>query len=231
MPSPPSPDASGSAFLDWASSAGVVTSAAFLVEPTAAEGFGAVAGERVSVGDILVTVPRASALAVFSLEEEMRQTTASLAQSHALAYAACRVAAAPRGREPWVALWPATPVGTWGVEGDSWRAFDGDAFRELRRLHEEGEAAARAAYETLPPDISWERFKLGVSIVTSRAADLVVSGERQPVLLPVIDLCNHRRGGEHNCAIVFEDDAQTTLTSPRHIRTPVYLSLPHLTPP
>ena len=45
-----------------------------------------------------------------------------------------------------------------------------------------------------------------------------------PVLLPVIDLCNHRRGGEHNCAIVFEDDAQTTLTSPRHARTPVYLT-------
>ena len=165
MPSHPSPDASGSAFLDWASSAGVATSAAFLVEPTATEGFGAVAGERVSVGDILVTVPRASALAVFSLEEEMRQTTTSLAQSHALAYAACRVAAAPRGREPWVALWPATPEGTWGVEGDSWRAFDGDAFRELRRLHEEGEAAARAAHEKLPPDISWERFKLGVSFV------------------------------------------------------------------
>ena len=60
--------------------------------------------------------------------------------------------------------------------------------------------------------------------MTSRAADLVVSGERQPVLLPVIDLCNHRRGGEHNCAIVFEDDAQTTLTSPRHARTPVYLT-------
>ena len=95
----------------------------------------------------------------------MRQTTTSLAQSHALAYAACRVAAAPRGREPWVALWPATPEGTWGVEGDSWRAFDGDAFRELRRLHEEGEAAARAAHEKLPPDISWERFKLGVSFV------------------------------------------------------------------
>lgn len=197
-PSPHFPDID--AFLAWTRATNITIHSALHVEQTATEGVGATATSVLEVGDIVVRVPRAAALFGSPLPSTV------LSPPHALALAACRAADAVA---PWSALWPQMPgEGSWGLDAAGWSVFAGEL--EMRRLHEEADAAARAAHARIVSACgadaapSWSRFAWAMSVVSSRAADLVVSGEAQPVILPLIDVLNHRVYGEQNCAIAFE---------------------------
>ena len=202
-------------FLSWCTAAGITRHPSIHIQSTLTEGFGATALAPLESGDILITVPRRAAISISTMDDSARLASAELSHTaHTLAFEACRIASAtaaghdPRG--PWLAMWPRTAEGSWGLDDEGWKAFDGDWSRELKRLHAEEVVAARAAHDKLvaalgtaasPP--SWHEYSWGMSIVSSRAADLFVSGDRQPVLLPMIDLLNHRSHGQHTCAIGF----------------------------
>lgn len=204
------------AFLAFASDAGIWRHPSFALTRTSTEGYGAIASDAFREGEVIVRVPRTIALSISTLDESIRQATAAanLSQAHALALEVCRtaalVAAGVDARAPWLAMWPVEPEGSWVLNGEVASLKPGDWSRELERLDAEAHSRAREAHEKLqgvlhdhPPPPTWDEYRWAMSIVTSRAADLVVSGECQPVLLPLIDVLNHRTTG-HTCTIAYE---------------------------
>lgn len=199
-------------FIAWCSAKRITHHPAVQIVVTDGEGLGVIAGGAVAAGEALISVPRRACL---SLSNSYEGAAAGIAldQKHALALAA---ATQPEEMRPWLALWPKLAEGTWALDEAGWKAFSWN--RELRRLHDQQEAAARRAFSEVSSAggdaaPSWETYRWAMSIVSSRAADVVVSGERQPCVVPLLDLLNHRPYGLENGAIRFEtsDDGEDRL--------------------
>ena len=158
----------------------------------------------IEVGEVIISVPRRAALSL-STHHAVAATGAVLDQKHGLALAA---ASQPEPMQPWLALWPQETIGSWALDKDSWPAFGWNL--ELRALHEQQEALARRAHERISSvgeagaAPTWSKYRWAMGIISSRAADVVLNGERQPALLPFIDMLNHRAYGLENSAICFE---------------------------
>ena len=198
------------AFRAWCSACGITWHTAVQIVATDDEGLGVFAtadawgcgGGGIEVGEVIISVPRRAALSL-STHHAVAATGAVLDQKHGLALAA---ASQPEPMQPWLALWPQETIGSW--DKDSWPAFGWNL--ELRALHEQQEALARRAHERISSvgeagaAPTWSKYRWAMGIISSRAADVVLNGERQPALLPFIDMLNHRAYGLENSAVCFE---------------------------
>ena len=200
------------AFRAWCSACGITWHTAVQIVATDDEGLGVFAtadawgcgGGGIEVGEVIISVPRRAALSL-STHHAVAATGAVLDQKHGLALAA---ASQPEPMQPWLALWPQETIGSWALDKDSWPAFGWNL--ELRALHEQQEALARRAHERISSvgeagaAPTWSKYRWAMGIISSRAADVVLNGERQPALLPFIDMLNHRAYGLENSAVCFE---------------------------
>ncbi len=193
------------AFRAWCGACGITWHPAVQLVATDDEGLGVfVAADAVGIeeGEVIISVPRQAALSV-STHHTTAAAGAALDQKHALAFA---VSSQPESMQPWLALWPTETIGTWALDDEGLRSAFGWN-RELCTLHAQQESMARRAHETISSADevpSWETFRWAMGIVSSRAADVVINGERQPALLPFIDMLNHRPYGLENGKICFE---------------------------
>ena len=213
-------DAQLAEFSSWAVAAGIEKHECVELVRTPSEGIGVqVGGSGLRPDDVAVAVPRGAALSLSTLPGIVGSDVlaSSLEHTHALALAISLLAAQePCPLRPWLALWPSEPEGSWGFTAESWAELAW--CDELRELHEGAERSARAAFdEVIVPHFSasggaapgWRAFLHALSMVSSRAADGVVSSERQPALVPLVDMSNHRDLALANAKICFEpaDDA------------------------
>jgi len=205
-----SPDLEVQAYLDFAHRSGVVLHPAINVERTNSEGLGlsVAANATLPAGETVFRVPLSATISRLSDGQVWESANvapllAELSHLHAMALAVCSAAGSAGCADgplaPWLALWPTTPDGSAGFSPEDWQ--DLRWCKPLARLHEGKTREARAAYDaqivphfascSLPPP-TWERFVWALSMAGSRAADVDMSGEWQPCLVPFVDLCNHR---------------------------------------
>ena len=193
-------------FLPFCSAAGITWHDNLRLTLTEGEGGGVFAAGPIAAGEVAISVPRAAALAAPASE-----IAASLGSKHALALAAWEAKSAATNLAPWVALWPKITEGSWSLDGQAKSALNWCT--ELHRLDsQEGSAASRALSEVIVPRLqasghvvpSAGEYQWGLGVVSSRAADVMISGEARPTLLPLIDMMNHRGKAEASLALAFE---------------------------
>jgi hypothetical protein len=169
------------------------------------EGCGLEAARQIDKDEVIVSVPLSAALMARPLDYDglYAELFVTLAPTHALALALCIATAEDAGQlSPWLKFWPQNAAGGWGFGAAEWSALDW--CHEAVSLHESQLTAARKAFdEKIAPHLargaaagcsgpSWERFVWALSMVSSRAADLVVNGESRLAIIPLVDLLNHR---------------------------------------
>ena len=189
------------AFVGWCKRAGIDT-AAVDGSSSASEGGGLVAARAIGADDTILAVPLDVSLEVDVKRPHLAPHAALLAAlepTHALALAVCLSTAADADLAPWLALWPQTAVGAWG-----WRAAEWEAVAwcdEAAELHVPLRGAAQAAYDDkIAPHFAerdsacptWDRFEWALSMVSSRAAANVLSGDDRLAIVPMVDMMNHR---------------------------------------
>ena len=205
-------------FAAWCASREIDASSVSITH-TEAEGIGLTAAKDLGPNEALIVVPIAAAIMHESAGAEHGTLMQSLDPTHALAIALCIATQSSTGADdvsPWTALWPPAPVGGWGYGAEAWASLSWCA--EAAALHDEQSRAAQLAYtERVEPHFhglstseacpSWERFVWALSMVSSRAAALHMSGEagsareagsaheradRRLAIIPLVDLLNHR---------------------------------------
>ena len=217
-------------FLPWCAARKITWHQNVRLVQTSGEGGGVEASGAMQFGDIVISVPRASALGAGS-----SKVVASIAPKYHLAFAACQARANSNEYADWVALWPSGTEGTWSLakeERDMLAWCD-----ELTRLEaDENEALAHVQAEVTSPSVTdasqanelpaESDFRWGLGIVSSRAADVVINGEARPTLLPLIDMMNHRV--DPNLTLAFEpgsDCIVARVTAPAGIAAGEELSI------
>ena len=201
-------------FAAWCASREIDASSVSITH-TEAEGIGLTAAKDLGPNEALIVVPIAAAIMHESAGAEHGTLMQSLDPTHALAIALCIATQSSTGADdvsPWTALWPPAPVGGWGYGAEAWASLSWCA--EAAALHDEQSRAAKLAYtERIEPHFgglsqacpSWERFVWALSMVSSRAAALHMSGvagseagsaheraDRRLAIIPLVDLLNHR---------------------------------------
>ena len=200
-------------FLSWCGTRQITWHASLNLVNTDGEGGGVLATQPIALGETCFTVPRKVALSSEAIGEST--LAAALSSKHALAFAACDAKAHGADLAPWVAMWPAETEGTWSMDGEAREALRW--CDELQTLDaDESDAAMRALSDVIAPGLiasgkhdalpSAEAYRWGLGIVSSRAADVIISGEARPTILPLIDMMNHRAKGEANVALSFEPE-------------------------
>ena len=200
------------AFLNWCASRGITWHEDLKLVHTDGEGGGVQTLKPIAQGATCFTVPRKVALSAESIGE--KSLAASLAPKHALALAACEVKTKDQ-YAPWLALWPKDTEGTWQLNAETRSTLSW--CRELGKLDaDESAAAVRALSEVIKPGLiaagrerampSEEEYRWGLGIVSSRAADVIISGEARPTILPLIDMMNHRSKHEATVVLSFDSD-------------------------
>eukprot|EP00965_Chrysotila_dentata_P196116 6177391-Pleurochrysis_carterae.AAC.2 len=126
------------------------------------------------------------------------------------------------GIAPWVECWPRGLQGHWGFTQRQRASLTW--CEEFCSLAEQQEADAVKAFsamtraaqsDTRPPTAetaasapcrgpSWEAFVWALSHVGARAASVDMSGEKQPAIIPFVDLLNHRAADSSNVALRYE---------------------------
>ena len=202
------------AFLNWCASRGITWHEDLNLVHTDGEGGGVQALKPIAQGATCFTVPRKVALSAESIGE--KSLAASLAPKHALALAACEVKTKDQ-YAPWLALWPRDTEGTWQLDAETRSTLSW--CRELGKLDaDESAAAVRALSEVIEPGLiaagrerampSEEEYRWGLESC-SRAADVIISGEARPTILPLMDMMNHR---QHEATVaLFDSDLTPSL--------------------
>ncbi|KAL3915619.1 MAG: hypothetical protein SGPRY_007152 [Prymnesium sp.] len=185
-------------------------------------GAGLSASACIAPGTAVLRIPKEASFSISQLsraahgiEPALAPLFASLDHTNALALAVCLQtdkSDPSQGRYgPWAALWPADAVGGWAIAEEDWQELCW--WPELREVHAQQEAAARAAYEhsvqyfatnSLGQPPSWERFCWACSVISSRAVAVEMCSETQPALVPLLDLLNHQTSQKVNCTICYE---------------------------
>lgn len=200
-------------FLAWCNSR-AIDSARVTLTDSADEGCGLVASKPLAADEAIISVPLSAAL-MAGVNGPLADVFMQLEPTHALALALTSATSAGDGGDvldPWTAYWPPAAVGGWGFTDAEWASLAWCA--EAETLHSAQEAAARKAFDEVitphfgarvggaPDEIassggaglapSWARFKWALSMVSSRAASLNVSGDSRLAIIPLVDLLNHR---------------------------------------
>ena len=163
-------------FLAWALGRGVQCDEHVATRHSDGEGLGLIASFDLPEDHAVVVVPLSAVLRV-EPTGAMAALVSSLDQVHGLALTLCVVSSIEGAVDPWLALWPEAPIGSWELSEVDWARLSW--WDELAQLHAQQTSDARQAYEkhikpfcaehgeTCPP---WERYVWAVSMVLSRAA-------------------------------------------------------------
>jgi len=177
-----------------------------------AEGYGLVSEQQLGAGEAVLRLPLGGTLSLAStLPPEVAPLLASLDPKHALALLLCITP----GLDGWVKSWSPTPQGSWGFcDTPEWEALV-EWNREVADRHAECTSSTAAAFDRkIAPffaehaqlgAVSLARFSWAVSMVDSRAARVGLFGQERLVLMPLVDLLNHRAAP--SCSLGFEPDA------------------------
>ena len=197
------------ALLAYAEAKRVVVHEAVSVKHSPEEGFGLFTDKPLEKGELVIRLPLSSTLSLAKdLPPSLAPLLSSLEPRLALAVLLCLT----RGIEDWIANWPVQPQGSWGLcHTPGWENLV-SWNRELAHRHAESTASVHEAFHTtIRPfltatddlgDINYQRYLWAVSMVDSRAARVHLYGEERLVLMPLVDLLNHR--SEPSCSLAFE---------------------------
>jgi hypothetical protein len=200
------------ALLAYAERVGILVDECVRVTHTPDEGYSLMAEKRLEDGQAVLRLPLGSTLSLANnFPVELAELLSPLDPTHALALLLC----VTPDLEAWTGSWPTQAQGSWGLRHTpEWEALV-VWYHELSDRHAECSASAAAAFDnTIQPffaehsplvPVTYARFSWAVSMVDSRAARVNLFGQERLVLMPLVDLLNHR--AVPCCSLGFEPDA------------------------